>query len=96
MSELNIHVPKKNSGKHKPKLSNYLCVRVGNEVKRLKRIEAESLVSNGKGKLVPRSVWKKEVRDVNKVEEQPEVKDTPKKPKRNPKGKARKKEKKEE
>lgn len=71
-----------------PKSSNYVCVREGTEVKRVARREGDELVRSGKAVYVPRSVWKKEVRDANK---QPEVvQDAPKKPKGNPKGKARK------
>lgn len=69
------------------KRSNYVCVRLGTEVNRLVRSAAEELVRSGKGKYVPRSVWKEEVRDAGKSSE---VTQKTGKGKGNLKGKSRK------
>lgn len=77
-----------------PKMSNWVCVRKSDgKVARIKRDEAESLAKEGKAEFVPRSVWKKEVRDVNKGKEtaKAETEKKPRKRKGNPKGKASKK-----
>jgi len=66
-------------------MSNYVCVREGTEVKRVARSVGDELVRSGKAEYVPRSVWRKEVRDAEK----PQGKKG-KKGKGNPKGKARK------
>jgi hypothetical protein len=74
-----------------PKMSNWVCVRNNKNVKRVRRTEAEVLVQSG-WEYCPRSVWKKEVRDVNKAEEKAKTeKKQPRKRKGNPKGKASKK-----
>lgn len=46
-----------------PKMSPWVCIRLGEELKRVKRSKAAELVSSGAAVYVPRSVWKEEVRD---------------------------------
>lgn len=45
-------------------LKNYVCITKGENVKRTSRILADTLVATEGWKYVPRSLWKKEVRDV--------------------------------
>jgi DNA modification methylase len=45
-------------------LKNYVCIRKGADVKRLKRNVADAMVRNQGFSYCDRSVWKKEVRDV--------------------------------
>jgi hypothetical protein len=41
---------------------NYVCVKSGNDVKRILRVDADKLVSSGVWSYCPRSVWKEKVR----------------------------------
>jgi hypothetical protein len=61
-------------------LKNYVCIRKGADVKRLKRVVADEMVRNQGFSYCDRSVWKKEVRDVKGyVAEVVEVIEQPKK-----------------
>lgn len=61
-------------------LKNYVCIRKGADVKRLKRAIADAMVKNEGYSYINRSVWKKEVRDIKGyVAEVVEVKEQPKK-----------------
>lgn len=72
------------------KLKNKVCVRkASGEVVNTTRAKAEVFV-NGGGAYVPRSVWKKEVRDIKVETNKVETENKPKKKKGNPKGKTKK------
>ncbi len=64
-------------------LKNYVCISKGAEVKRLSRPVADTLVTTDGWSYAPRSLWKKQVRDVKGYEapvvEQKEVKKKAKK-----------------
>jgi hypothetical protein len=48
-------------------MSNYICVKNGETVKRIRRTEAEKLVSSGAWNYCPRKEWKEKVRDANRA-----------------------------
>lgn len=48
-------------------MSNYVCVKSGETVKRLRRTEADKLVSSGAWNYCPRKEWKEKVRDANRA-----------------------------
>lgn len=48
-------------------MSNYVCVKNGDTVKRLRRTEADKLVSAGAWNYCPRKEWKEKVRDANRA-----------------------------
>jgi hypothetical protein len=48
-------------------MSNYVCVKSGETVKRVLRAEADKLVSSGGWNFCPRKEWKEKVRDANRA-----------------------------
>lgn len=58
-------------------LKNYVCITKGTVVKRIKRVLADKLVAVEGWNYAPRTLWKKEVRDIKgyvaPIVEQPEV-----------------------
>ena len=48
-------------------MSNYVCVKSGETVKRVLREEADKLVLSGAWNYCPRKEWKEKVRDANRA-----------------------------
>ena len=48
-------------------MSNYICVKNGETVKRVLRKEADKLVATAGWSYCPKSLWREKVRDVNRA-----------------------------